>query len=186
MKLTAAISVLAAICLVRIADAQHVTRPPAKPPSNRPARPQPPPERPEANHEIGPGAASNLEKLLKLSPEQRNKALSSLPPGRRAQIEKRLNDYQQMPERERVRALDRLRRMQSLPPQKQAQVRASSKRFLELPQPRHGLVQKQLNQLRPLSDSDRRAVMNSEEFRSKYTPAEQQMIEDICLVTPQN
>jgi len=136
--------------------------------------------------ETGPGSAENLSKLLKLSPEQRNKALSALPPDRRAMIEKRLDDYQQMPEPQRARALERLRRMQSLPQQKQNQVRASTKKFVELPQPRHGLVQKQLNQLRPLADDDRRALMNSEEFRSKFTPAEQQMIEDIALVTPQN
>jgi hypothetical protein len=135
--------------------------------------------------ETGPGSAENQSKLLKLSPEQRNKALSALPPGRRAMIEKRLNDYQQMPEPQLARALEHLRRMQSLPPQKQNQVRASTKKFVELPQPRHGLVQKQLNQLRPLADDDRRALMNSEEFRSKFTPAEQQMIEDIALVTPQ-
>jgi len=140
----------------------------------------------ESNGGRGPGSAENLSRLLKLSPEQRNKALSSLPPVRRAQIEKRLNDYQQMPEPQRARALERLRRMQSLPPQKQQQVRASSKMFLELPEPRHKLVQRQIGQLRPLSDADRRALMNSDEFRSKFTPSEQQMIEDICLVTPQN
>jgi Protein of unknown function (DUF3106) len=193
MKLSVAIPVLTVVCLTGYADAQHVSRPPAKPPAVRPQRPERPPQKAEArpdaglgSAEKGPGSAENLAKLLKLSPDQRNKALSGLPPARRAVIEKRLNDYQQMPEKQRAMALQRLRRMQSLPPQKQQQVRASSKGFLELPEPRRGLVKKQLNQLRPLSDADRLALMNTEEFRSKFTPAEQQMIEDICLVTPQN
>ena len=128
-----------------------------------------------------------MAKLLKLTPEQRNKALSALPPARRAQIERRLNDYLKMTAQQRARELDKLRRMQSLPPQKQNQVRASVKRFAELPQPRHRVVRVQLDQLRPLSDADRRGddeqLMS---FASKFTPSEQQMIEDICLVTPQN
>jgi hypothetical protein len=191
MKLTAAIPVLVAACLAGDALAQHANRPAAKPPaSTRPLRPEHPPQKSEPTGEPrgerGPGAAENLAKLLQLSPEQRNKALSSLPPARRTQIEKRLNDYQQMPEPQRARALDRLRRMQSLPPQKQQHVRASVQKLTALPEPRHKLVQRQINQLRPLSDADRLAMMNTEEFRSKYTPAEQQMIEDICLVTPRN
>ena len=76
--------------------------------------------------------------------------------------------------------------MQSLPPQKQQQVRASVQKLTALPQPRHRMVQRQINQMKVLSDADRRALMNSEEFRSKFTPSEQQIIEDICLVTPQN
>jgi hypothetical protein len=190
MRLTVTIPILTAVCLAADVDAQHVTRPPAKPPATRPQRPDHPPQKADAkvegNVETGPGSSDNLARLLKMSPEQRNKALSGLPPARRNMIEKRLNDYQKMPEQERARALDRLRRMQSLPPQKQQQVRASIQKLTTLPDPRHGLVQKQINHLRPLSDADRRAMMNSEEFRSKFTPAEQQMIEDICLVTPRN
>lgn len=187
MKLIASIPFLVAIYLATAAQAQHVAKPAPKPPAAGPQRTSPPPQanRPRPAGENGPGSAENLAKLLKLSPEQRNKYLSALPPARRAMIEKRLNDYQKMPEPDRVRALERLRRMQSLPPQKQNQVRASSKKFLELPQPRRGLVNREINQLRPLSDIDRRAMMNTEEFRSKFTPAEQQMIDDICLVTPQ-
>jgi hypothetical protein len=185
MKLGAAIPVLTAICFVSVANGQHATKPAPKAPTVHPLPPAPPPP-PRIEPETGPGSAEHLNKLLKLTPEQRNKALSALPPGRRAVIERRLNDYLKMPEPERNRAIDRLRRMQSLPPQKQNQVRASSKRFLELPQPRHRVVKRQLDELRPLSDADRRALMNSEEFRNKFTASEQQMIEDICLVTPQN
>jgi hypothetical protein len=184
MRLTVAIPVvLAAVCLAGGANAQHVTRPAAKPPASRPMRPERPPQKPAGE---GPGSVENLKRLLKLSPEQRKKALEELPPARREVIEKRLNDYQKMPEPERAKAFDRLSRMQSLPPQKQQQVRASVQKLTALPQPRHGVVQRQINQMKVLSDADRSAVMNSEEFRSKFTPSEQQIIEDICLVTPRS
>ncbi len=194
MKLTVFIPVIAVICLAGQAAGQHVTKPAPKPPAVRPQRTEWPPQneppaaRPgaAAARDVGPGSVENLIKLLKLSPEQRNKALSSLPPARRAQMEKRLNDLQKMPAPERARSLEHLRRMQSLPPHKQQQVRASVQKLTTLPEPRRKLVNRQINQLRSLSDADRRAMMNTEEFRSKFTPSEQQMIEDICLVTPQS
>jgi DNA-directed RNA polymerase subunit F len=131
-----------------------------------------------------PGSAEYMAKLLKLPPDQRNRALSGLPPARRTQIEQRLNEYLKKPADERARDLEHLRRMQSLPPQKQNQVRASLRNLAALPQPRQRVVRQQINQLRPLSDTDRMALMNTEEFRNKFTPSEQQMIEDISLVTP--
>jgi hypothetical protein len=191
MKLTAAIPVLAAACLVSAADAQHVNRPPTRPAAQRPQRPDRPQKQEKAQAqekdaiEGGPASPKNLEKLAKLSPAERNKALSSLPPGRRAQIEQKLNQYQKMPPQQRAKVLDQFQRLQTLPPQKQAQVRASLRSFATLPEPRHQLIQKQISQMKGLSDSDRRSLMNSEEFRSKFTPAEQQMIEDISLVAPQ-
>jgi hypothetical protein len=214
MKLIAAIPVFAAVCLVSVADAQHVTRPATNSLAARPQPPEPlPPEKQEkkpaqppekakakapdkdngkamartkaANSTEGsPASPQNLEKLLRLTPNERTKALSSLPPARREQILAKLDEYQKIPPQQRARNLDRLQRLQTLPPQKQAQVRASIKKFATLPPPRHQLMQKELNQMRNLSDSDRRALMNSEEFRSKFTPSEQQMIEDISLITP--
>ncbi|HEY3837574.1 MAG TPA: DUF3106 domain-containing protein [Bryobacteraceae bacterium] len=183
MRLTVAIPVVAALCLAGEADAQHANKPAAKPPAARPA-PPPPAPRLQGPQENRPGSAEYMAKLLKLPEDQRNKALSGLPPARRTQIEQRLNDYLKKPADERARELEHLRRMQSLPPQKQNQVRASIRNLAALPQPRQKLVRVQINQLRPLSDADRRALMNTEEFRSRFTPSEQQMIEDISLVTP--
>jgi hypothetical protein len=186
MKLTVAIPVIAAVCLVSAADAQKVTKPPAAhAPAAHAQRPETPPPKPRQDTpEGGPASPQNLEKLLKLSPEQRDKALSSLPPGRRNQILAKLENYQKVPPQQRARELDRLQRLQTLPPQKRSQVRASLQKLQTIPQPRHQQIQRQINQLRDLPDSDRRALMNSEEFRSKFTPSEQQMIEDIMVITP--
>jgi phage-related protein len=134
---------------------------------------------------IQAGTPDTLERLTKLSPEQRNKALAGLPPARRAKIEQQLSDYQKMKPEERAKVLDRYNRMQALPPQKRAQVRASLQQFANLPQPRKAVVRRQLNQMKGLSDSDRRTMMNSEEFRSKFTASEQQMMADIASVTPE-
>ena len=190
MKRQIAISFVAAVCLAGDIQAQHANRPASKAPSTRsqnPSEPRPgmPAAKATVNPELRPGSAENLERLLKLSPEERSRALSSLPPLRRAQIEKRLNTFQQMSDPVRARALEHLRRMQSLPPDKQAQVRASAQKLAVMEQPRRRQINRQINQLRPLSDAERRAAMDTDEFRSQFTPEEQQMIENICLVTPQ-
>jgi hypothetical protein len=185
MKLTVAIPVLAAVCLVSAAGAQKATKQPAHSPVAAKVQPDVrPPKPPQDLREGGPASPQNLEKLLKLTPEQRDKALSSLPPARRTQILAKLENYQKIPPQQRARELDRLQRLQTLPPQKRAQVRASLQKLQGVPQPRHQQIQKQINQLKVLPDSDRRALMNSEEFRSKFTPSEQQMIEDILVITP--
>lgn len=183
MKLIAAIPVLAAVCLVSAANAQKVTRPqktPAAPHSQQSAplvtQTHPP------NSDNPSASPQYLERLLKLTPEQRNKALSSLPPPRRAQILAKLDNYQKIPPQQRAMELVLLQRLQKLPPQKRGEVRASLKKFQAVPQPRHRQIQAQINQMKNLSDADRRALMNSEEFRSKYTPAEQQIIGDVALV----
>ena len=194
MTFRAAIPVFAAVCLVSYADGQKA-RPASPPPPPRPQphasapRPRPAegqPKRPAS--EAGNPAASPvaLNRLLKLSPEQRTRALSSLPAPRRAQIEKKLEEYQKIPPQQRARELERYQRMHDLPPLKQQQVRASVQKLTLLPEHRRKLVQKQLNEMKSLSDADRSAMMNSEEFRSKFTPGEQQIIEDVGLITPRN
>jgi mRNA-degrading endonuclease RelE of RelBE toxin-antitoxin system len=191
MNLKTAIPVIAAVYLASHAAGQkgghpqNHTAPAARPPQN--------PKREPQNAQSGklqqaepPGSPAALEKLLNLSPEARNKALSSLPPQRRAQIEQKLDEWQKRPPEQRARELARYQLMHSLPAPTKQQVRASLKQLSELPQPRRALVNQQIRRLAPLSDTDRRALMSSEEFRSKFTPAEQQMIADISLITPKN
>lgn len=190
MKLIAAIPVFATVCLVGTTHAQKMTRPLKAPavtyPQTDTSAPAPKKQAPAPKKQDPPdnvpASPQYLEKLLKLTPEQRNKALSSLPPPRRAQVLAKLDNYQKIPPQQRAKELDRLQRLQMLPPQKRAEVRNALKQFQAVPQPRHQQIQKQINQMSALSDSDRRALMNSEEFRSKYTPAEQQIIGDISLI----
>jgi len=202
MKSIGAIPIFVAVCLCGSMVAQQHAKTPsavaAKPSAPRPQQQQPQHPNsqaqkngPRANGKaasgetIQAGTPVGLERLIKLTPDQRNRALASLPPARREKIEQQLADYQRMKPEERAKVLDRYNRMQALPPLKQRQVRASMQQFAALPQPRKALVGKQINMMKGLSESDRRTLMNSEEFRSKFTASEQQMIEDIALVTPQ-
>jgi hypothetical protein len=123
-----------------------------------------------------------FDKLMRMSPEERDKALAKLPPARRAQIEQRIENFEKLPAAAQERRLDRLERLNSLPPQRQKEVRQSMRDLQQLPQDRKVAVNRELRRMSPMSDEDRQEYMNSEEFRNKYSPAEQEMIGNLAAV----
>ena len=66
-----------------------------------------------------------FDRLMRMTPEDREKALSQLPPKRRQQLEQRMRNFQALPPAVQTRRLDRLERLNSLPPQRQNEVRQS-------------------------------------------------------------
>ena len=95
--------------------------------------------------------------------------------------------FQNLPPTARERVTPELERLQSLPPQRQNQVRRSLQQFNELPDERKATVRQELDRLSAMpADDDRRARMNSEEFRNRYSPAEQQMISNLSAVVAPN
>jgi hypothetical protein len=114
-----------------------------------------------------------------MTPEQRNRILERLPPERRKQVQERLQQYDQLPPQERETLRRRLEMFAQLPPQQQEAARKLFGRFNKLPEDRRKLVGEEFRQLRLMDDPDRRARINSDEFRSKYTLAEQQLLQDL-------
>jgi len=127
-----------------------------------------------------------LERLERMTPEQRSKALANLPPQRRQEIEQKLDEFDRLPPEERMRNLNQLERMNSLPPQRQNQVRRSLRQFQDLPDDRKLLVRQELDRMAAMPDDARRAYMNAEEFRNRYTPNEQQMMQNLAEILPEN
>jgi len=64
-------------------------------------------------------------------------------------------------------------------------VRKTFRRFNNLPEDRRQPVRQELRQLRGMSEADRNARMNSEEFRSKYSAGERQILENLTVLVPQ-
>ncbi len=129
--------------------------------------------------------SEQLQKLLEMKPEDRDKFLQGLPPQRRQNIEKRLGEIEKMAPARRTRVLTRLEMLNSLPLQKQQQVRRSMRQLQELPEERKGLILRELQQMAPMTDEQRREHMNSEEFRNRYSVTEQQMMSNLSEVTPE-
>ena len=102
-----------------------------------------------------------IERLQKMTPEQREKALSNLPPERRQQVEQQLERLQNMRPEVRDELDRRFEKLQSFPPARQRAVR------------------QEVQSLRGMPFEDRRARLNSEEFRQQYSSDEQDLIRSV-------
>lgn len=125
-----------------------------------------------------------VEQLRRMSPEDRQKALDRLPPERRKQVENRLEMYERMRPADRERLARQVDNFQNLPQEKRAEVRRLFGRFNQMPAERQPLVRQELQSLRQMNSEDRAARMNSDEFRNRHTPAEQQWLSEISKILP--
>jgi hypothetical protein len=163
-------------------DQKKVVKPPA---AAKVAPPRPAPAPAGGNAAQPEDPQKQLERIMNMNPVVRQRWLESLPPQRRQNIERRLREYHDTPPAERNLATRRAAMLQSLPQQRQNQIKRSIKQFEEIPEERRLQLGQELGKMAPMSDEDRRAYMNTEEFRNKYSPTEQQIVGNISEVTPQ-
>jgi hypothetical protein len=136
---------------------------------------------------LRPPGKTVLDRLEKMTPEQRSRVLSKLPPERRKRIEEGLERFHQLPPSEQEQLRNRLERFDQLPPERQIAARRLFARFNQLPEERRQLVSEEFRRLRQMENQDRRAHINSDEVRSRFTLAEQQLLQDFAqlLVPPE-
>jgi hypothetical protein len=128
--------------------------PPPKPPAHAATKPPAGANRPQ------PNPAKELDQFSKMSPEEREKSLSQLPPQRRAAFEQRLERYQRMTPEQQEHFKQQLEMMQKLPRDRQNVVRDEIQRLQALPGP------------------ERRRALNSDQFNQSYSADEQKLIRD--------
>ena len=127
---------------------------------------------------------SRMEALERMTPEQRERFLNSLPAQRRAEAERRLNAWRQMTPVERARARQTLGEFRDLSPDRQRRIRMLYGEFNGIPPERQPLLRAELTELRHLDPAGSRARMNTEEFRGKYSPAERRLLGDLSEALP--
>ena len=101
-----------------------------------------------------------IERLENMKPEEREKALSRLPAPRRAQEERRLDQYERLTPEQREQAKRRLEQFQSLPVERRAAVR------------------RELQILRLMNAEDRKQRLGDPKFQERYPPQELQLLKD--------
>ncbi len=121
-----------------------------------------------------------LDRLNRMTPEQRERFLGSLTPERRNRIERQLERYRQLSPEERERLRNRYQRFRQLPPERQDEVRRLFRRFSDVPPARRPGIRREFMRLRGMSDSTRRSRIESEEFRRRYSLEERRLIEDLA------
>ncbi len=125
-----------------------------------------------------PGA-NPVQRMMTMSPEQRERVLEKLPPAQQANIRQRLENFDKLPPAEKNRQLQMLNAYNSLPAEKQELLNRQLRAFNSVPDDRRKVLLKEMAQLRQLPDSERQARLNSEDSKSKFSPSELQMLSDI-------
>jgi len=113
-----------------------------------------------------------FDRLNRMNPEQRRKAIEKLPPDRQKQMEQR-------PE-ERDKLANRYESFQQLPEAQQEAMRRLYRRSNTLPPERRDVLRGEVRELYRLPASDRMARMNSDEYRNKFSRQEQTMLRDFA------
>lgn len=146
-----------------------------------PARGQQQPDRPAAQAQP---SANAIDRWNRMSPEERERELAKLPPDRARLIRQRIWRYNHMPPEEKQALRQRYQTFSQLSPNEQQTVRERLGEFRQLPAARRPIVHREVQQLRLLPDAQRQARINSEEFRSRFSPQEQQIVRDLSTYLP--
>jgi hypothetical protein len=151
-----------------------------------PRKPNPPPpasKNPKGAPKLGnPGNVA--QRLLQMSPEERERVLAQFPPERQAQIRQRLQRLDSLPKQQQDRVIERYQTFSNLPPEKQALVRRQIQAFNALPDDRRQMVGAAFQRLRRMPEAERQARMSSPAFKSRFTPQEQQILSDLSANWP--
>ena len=117
---------------------------------------------------IVPGRCNHVPILS----EQRDR----LPPERRQKIEEQLERYQSLTPEQREQLRFRAQMFNQLPPEKQDEARRLFRQFNQLPPDRQAPLREEFRALRGMSEADRAARFESEEFRGKFDNREQRFL----------
>ncbi len=130
---------------------------------------------------VGPPPANGLiERLNSMTPEQRKRALDRLPPERRERVQRRLDNYNALSPEAKERLREQYREFQKLPVERQDAIRRSFRRLTELPQDRRPMVRREVVRLRQLTPEERASKMGSDDFRSRFSESEREIIGDLA------
>jgi hypothetical protein len=157
---------------------------PKVPPKARAAPPPRPKAPPKGGGKINNPGASVAQRLMQMTPEQRERALEKFPPEQQARIRQQLEHFDTRPEQQRQRVIQEYKQYSNLPPESQRLVTRQIQFLNHLPDDRGPVVRAELGRLRRMSDAERQARLNSEDFKNKFTPDEQKALADISENIP--
>jgi hypothetical protein len=171
------LGVMVAVC----ADQTKPPKPPP-PPKNPPAA-KPAAKVPPNNAGGAPKGQATLanpdnpvDRLLRMPPQQRERAIEKLPPQQQANIRKRLENFDKQTEAQKQRQLEHLDEFWTLPPDKQKLVRDQMNAFKALPEARREEVKRAYVRLSRETPEGRDTILARPQFRNRFTPAELQML----------
>ena len=123
-----------------------------------------------------------LERLSRMSPEERENLLGRLPGDRRALLEDRLRRYREMPEAAKQRLREEYNLFQQLPPEKQEDMRRLFRQLGEFPPARSRALRRELVRLRNMTAEHRAQRMTSGRFKEEFSEPEREFLSNLMDV----
>ena len=178
---------LGAICAA--AQKPDAKTPPPRPAAVRPANPAR--NAPNGGNKV-PGArqvgapiinpANPVTRLYRASPEERERALEKLPPKMQEQFRNQLKRFDSLTPAQQQLQLKWVERYSALPSEQQTAFRQQLQALQKLPPERKQPIATALRRLEGMPDAQRRQVLESDEFKSRFSDDERKMISDLSVV----
>lgn len=165
---------------------------PAGSPRPAPARPANTPRNAPNGANKAPGArqagapiinpANPVARLYRATPEERERALEKLPPKMQEQFRNQLQRFDSLTPAQQQLQLKWVERYSALPADQQTAFRQQLQALQRLPQERRQPIATALRRLEGMPDAQRREVIESEEFKNRFSADERKMISDLSVV----
>lgn len=124
------------------------------------------------------------QRLLQMTPEQRDRILEKLPQAQQDRVRQQLERLDHMSPAEKERIARQAQYIAALEPAQRRVVSQAMSGMNQLPADRRGPVRKELLALVNSSEEDRDARLKSEEFKKKFSPDEQKILTDLSTTLP--
>ncbi|MEO8661691.1 MAG: DUF3106 domain-containing protein [Bryobacteraceae bacterium] len=121
-----------------------------------------------------------VERLRRMTPDQRRRALAELPPARRQATEQWLANWEKMTPDERRQLTRRYENFQQLTPERQQELRGVYHDYQLLAPARQTAVSAEAARLRKLSKSERLKELHSDAFQGRYSTPERDILEKLA------
>jgi hypothetical protein len=125
-----------------------------------------------------------------MTPDQQQRALTNepgfrqLPPQTQQHLRDRLNQLNNMPPEQRRRLIERNEAIERLTLPQRQQVRGAMQQLGELPMDRRRMVARAFRDLRAMPPEQRQGLLNSDRFRSQFSPQERGTLGQLLDVAP--
>jgi hypothetical protein len=172
-----AVLLATALAIGPLAPHSFAVKPPRAPSASQPKK----------NEKQTQGARQTpIDDFMRMSPDERRKALDRLPPDRRQKVEEQLRRFNALPEDEQLRLKTLVGRLHSLPPERQEAVRKAANELMKSPPERRQAMQDQLRQMAGMTQPEREAYLQSPDFRHTFNKGEQGIVRNMSDLLPAN
>jgi hypothetical protein len=128
--------------------------------------------------------ANLIERLNRMSPAERQRALNRMPADRRAILERRMNALNNINPEAKQKLQRDYQHFQKLPRDKQDEARKTLRQIADLPEGRRKLVRGAIHNLRQQSPEIQQQRLESRAFQRRFEEEERKLIREALSVLP--